>query len=290
VKADGAAALAQPAEVRRGIETGRHDVSGWGRRVRARRTLPVAMAVSAADGEEGEPHHPGAAAVEAGERLGFLPGSLQEKVDPYLRPLYDALYDLLDQEKVDKLLERNVIEVAPLAFMRGRTLSDAFHHHGRGAEHDQRADEMFVHAHGQRLEGGDHRRSDADRSAESEAVRVCLRRCRCWMAWREFASATSRMSTSFVTTWCSALCGRTTATVARNIDAAGTGRCGDSVGRGLGGAEADFQSRNKPRTSAEGGRRIGSSSIRERMITLEPPRGKADKAKSWLELAFRRPG
>jgi len=65
-------------------------------------------------------------AVEAGERLGFLPGSLQEKVDPYLRPLYDALYDLLDQEKVDKLLERNVIEVAPLAFMRGRTLNDAF--------------------------------------------------------------------------------------------------------------------------------------------------------------------
>ena len=65
-------------------------------------------------------------AVEAGERLGFLPGSLQEKVDPYLRPLYDALYDLLDADKVDKLLERNVIEVAPLAFMRGRTLSEAF--------------------------------------------------------------------------------------------------------------------------------------------------------------------
>ncbi len=65
-------------------------------------------------------------AVEAGERLGFLPGSLQEKVDPYLRPLYAALDDLMDQEKVDKLLERNVIEVAPLAFMRGRTLSDAF--------------------------------------------------------------------------------------------------------------------------------------------------------------------
>jgi len=65
-------------------------------------------------------------AVEAGERLGFLPGSLQEKVDPYLRPLYDALYDLMDPMKVDKLLESNVIEVAPLAFMRGRTLSDAF--------------------------------------------------------------------------------------------------------------------------------------------------------------------
>src|SRR6202012_3178774 len=65
-------------------------------------------------------------AVEAGERLGFLPGSLQEKVDPYLRPLYDALYDLLEGERVDKLLERNIVEVAPLAFMRGRTLNDAF--------------------------------------------------------------------------------------------------------------------------------------------------------------------
>ncbi|HVW84833.1 MAG TPA: PhoH family protein [Bryobacteraceae bacterium] len=65
-------------------------------------------------------------AVEAGERLGFLPGTLQEKVDPYLRPLYDALYDMLEAEKVEKLLERLSIEVAPLAFMRGRTLNDAF--------------------------------------------------------------------------------------------------------------------------------------------------------------------
>jgi len=65
-------------------------------------------------------------AVEAGEKLGFLPGDLQEKVDPYLRPLYDALYDLLDPEKVDKMLEKNIVEVAPLAFMRGRTLNDAF--------------------------------------------------------------------------------------------------------------------------------------------------------------------
>jgi phosphate starvation-inducible protein PhoH and related proteins len=65
-------------------------------------------------------------AVEAGERLGFLPGTLQEKVDPYLRPLYDALYDLMDAEKVDRFLEKNVIEIAPIAFMRGRTLNDAF--------------------------------------------------------------------------------------------------------------------------------------------------------------------
>lgn len=65
-------------------------------------------------------------AVEAGEKLGFLPGDLQEKVNPYLRPLYDALYDMLDVEKADRLLERGTIEVAPIAFMRGRTLNDAF--------------------------------------------------------------------------------------------------------------------------------------------------------------------
>ena len=65
-------------------------------------------------------------AVEAGERLGFLPGDLVEKVNPYLRPLYDALYDILGYEKTAKLLERGVIEVAPIAFMRGRTLNDAF--------------------------------------------------------------------------------------------------------------------------------------------------------------------
>jgi phosphate starvation-inducible protein PhoH and related proteins len=65
-------------------------------------------------------------AVEAGERLGFLPGTLQEKVDPFLRPLYDALYDLLDSDKVERFLEKGVIEIAPIAFMRGRTLNDSF--------------------------------------------------------------------------------------------------------------------------------------------------------------------
>jgi len=65
-------------------------------------------------------------AVEAGEKLGFLPGTLQEKIDPYLRPLYDAIYDMLEAEKIEKFTERGVIEVAPLAFMRGRTLNDAF--------------------------------------------------------------------------------------------------------------------------------------------------------------------
>jgi phosphate starvation-inducible PhoH-like protein len=88
--------------------------------------LAVAMAVSALNAKKVSRIVLVRPAVEAGERLGFLPGTLQEKVDPYLRPLYDALYDLLDPDKVEKLFERNVIEVAPLAFMRGRTLNDAF--------------------------------------------------------------------------------------------------------------------------------------------------------------------
>jgi phosphate starvation-inducible protein PhoH and related proteins len=64
--------------------------------------------------------------VEAGEKLGFLPGDLQAKVNPYLRPLYDALYDMMEQERADRLIERGTIEIAPIAFMRGRTLNDAF--------------------------------------------------------------------------------------------------------------------------------------------------------------------
>jgi len=88
--------------------------------------LAVAMAVAAYNAKKVSRIVLVRPAVEAGEKLGFLPGSLQEKVDPYLRPLYDALYDLLEPDKVDKMLEKNVIEVAPLAFMRGRTLNDAF--------------------------------------------------------------------------------------------------------------------------------------------------------------------
>ncbi len=88
--------------------------------------LAVAMAVAAMNAKKVSRIVLVRPAVEAGERLGFLPGSLQEKVDPYLRPLYDALYDLCEPEKVDKMLEKNIIEVAPLAFMRGRTLNDAF--------------------------------------------------------------------------------------------------------------------------------------------------------------------
>ena len=88
--------------------------------------LAVAMAVSALNNKKASRIILARPAVEAGERLGFLPGTLQEKVDPYLRPLYDALYDLMDPERVDRALEKNVIEIAPIAFMRGRTLNDSF--------------------------------------------------------------------------------------------------------------------------------------------------------------------
>jgi phosphate starvation-inducible PhoH-like protein len=88
--------------------------------------LAVAMAISALLAKKVNRIILARPAVEAGERLGFLPGTLQEKIDPYLRPLYDALYDMLEPEKVDRYLEKNVIEIAPIAFMRGRTLNDSF--------------------------------------------------------------------------------------------------------------------------------------------------------------------
>src|ERR1700724_3414964 len=105
----------------------KHDmVFGVGPAGTGKTYLAVAMAISALLNKQVNRIILARPAVEAGERLGFLPGTLQEKIDPYLRPLYDALYDLLDQERVDKMIERNVIEVAPLAIMRGRTLNDAF--------------------------------------------------------------------------------------------------------------------------------------------------------------------
>jgi phosphate starvation-inducible PhoH-like protein len=105
----------------------RHDLTfGVGPAGTGKTYLAVAMAVSALLNKTVSRIVLTRPAVEAGERLGFLPGTLQEKIDPYLRPLYDALFDMLDAEKVEKALERNVIEVAPLAFMRGRTLNDAF--------------------------------------------------------------------------------------------------------------------------------------------------------------------
>jgi phosphate starvation-inducible PhoH-like protein len=88
--------------------------------------LAMAMAVAELERKECSRIILARPAVEAGEKLGFLPGDLLEKVNPYLRPLYDALYDMLDFEKAQRLMERGAIEVAPLAFMRGRTLNDSF--------------------------------------------------------------------------------------------------------------------------------------------------------------------
>src|SRR5216683_2441817 len=107
------------------IET--HDmVFGIGPAGTGKTYLAVAMAISALLSKRVNRIILARPAVEAGERLGFLPGTLQDKIDPYLRPLYDALYDLLEPEKVDRYLEKSVIEIAHIAFMRGRTLNDSF--------------------------------------------------------------------------------------------------------------------------------------------------------------------
>src|SRR6266436_3036003 len=105
----------------------KHDmVFGVGPAGTGKTYLAVAMAISALLNKQVNRIILARPAVEAGERLGFLPGTLQEKIDPYLRPLYDALFDMLEPERVDRYLEKNVIEIAPIAFMRGRTLNDSF--------------------------------------------------------------------------------------------------------------------------------------------------------------------
>ncbi|MCL1146168.1 PhoH family protein [Shewanella marinintestina] len=104
-----------------------HDITfGIGPAGTGKTYLAVAAAVDALERQEVRRILLTRPAVEAGEKLGFLPGDLSQKVDPYLRPLYDALFEMMGFEKVERLIERNVIEVAPLAYMRGRTLNDAF--------------------------------------------------------------------------------------------------------------------------------------------------------------------
>ena len=127
-------------QTRKGVITGRspnqklylhnivtHDINfGIGPAGTGKTYLAVACAVESILNQEVQRIILVRPAVEAGERLGFLPGDLSDKVDPYLRPLYDALYEMLGVEKVERMMEKNIIEVAPLAFMRGRTLNNAF--------------------------------------------------------------------------------------------------------------------------------------------------------------------
>ena len=140
-------------------------------------------------------------AVEAGERLGFLPGDMREKVDPYLRPIYDALYDLMDARIVERALQTGEIEIAPLAFMRGRTLVECGHHPRRGAKHHRDADEDVSHAAGREQPHDRHRRSEPGRPA----VRTNLRPARGGAAAREGRGHRTRgvhaPRTSSVTSW-----------------------------------------------------------------------------------------
>jgi phosphate starvation-inducible protein PhoH and related proteins len=128
VRTKRATVLARGSNQRAYIENIRaHDISfGVGPAGTGKTYLAVACAVAALDEERVSRLCLVRPAVEAGERLGFLPGDMAQKIDPYLRPLYDALYEMLGFERVAKLIERNVIEVAPLAFMRGRTLNGSF--------------------------------------------------------------------------------------------------------------------------------------------------------------------
>jgi phosphate starvation-inducible PhoH-like protein len=140
VERDAAAAQDVSIRVKRGVIRGRgpnqaiylhaiatHDINfGVGPAGTGKTYLAVASAVDALEDNRVQRLILVRPAVEAGEKLGFLPGDLSQKVDPYLRPLYDALYEMLGFEKVAKLIERNVIEIAPLAYMRGRTLNDSF--------------------------------------------------------------------------------------------------------------------------------------------------------------------
>ena len=116
-------------------------------------------------------------AVEAGEKLGFLPGDMAEKVDPYLRPLYDALHDMLPAQRVYSLIQRGTIEVAPLAFMRGRTLNDSFVILDEAQNTTDRADAHVPDPPRPAQQGRDHRRRDAGRPAAGHGSGLATRGC-----------------------------------------------------------------------------------------------------------------
>jgi len=151
------------------------------------------------------PHRAGAPAVEAGERLGFLPGDLAQKVDPYLRPMYDALYEMLGFDRVARNVERQVIEVAPLAFMRGRSLNDSFIILDEAQNTTVEQMKMFL----TRLASAPRRSSRATSrrsTCRATSVRACATPSRYCAAWRAWRSRSSTRATSCATRWCSASC------------------------------------------------------------------------------------
>ena len=123
--------------------------------------LSIALAVKALKEKTAKKIILSRPAVEAGEKLGFLPGDMKEKIDPYLQPLYDALEDMLPTVKLQDLMEKNVIQIAPLAFMRGRTFERCGGDTRRGAEHHVGTDTNVSHPHGHEHQDDHHRRPDA---------------------------------------------------------------------------------------------------------------------------------
>ena len=145
-------------------------------------------------------------AVEAGERLGFLPGDLTQKVDPYLRPMYDALYEMMGFDRVARFIERNVIEVAPLAFMRGRSLNDSFIILDEAQNTTVEQMKMFLTRIGFGSQGGGDGRRHADGPARRQAVGSEPRHRRAARVSRVLHSRSSTRTTWCAIRWCSASC------------------------------------------------------------------------------------
>ena len=159
--------------------------------------LAMAAALSALNRREIERIHLVRPAVEAGESLGFLPGDFTEKVGPYLRPLYDALHDMMAADRVQKLLDNGTIEVAPLAYMRGRTLNNSIVILDEAQNTTLAADEDVPDSPREQLEGDHHGRRHADRSRAPRGLVDCSRSATCSAPWRG-----SRSSASATKTWC----------------------------------------------------------------------------------------
>ncbi len=154
----------------------RHDlVFGIGPAGTGKTYLAVALALKAVLGRSRRKLILTRPVVEAGENLGFLPGDLEQKISPYLRPLYDAMESLVPVETIRRMEENRTLEIAPLAYMRGRTLLGLLHHSGRGPEHHEGTDEDVPHPDRRGLQGRGHRRHHPDRPAQAPELRAAER-------------------------------------------------------------------------------------------------------------------